>query len=380
MRETEARSLNLIFSKCDKSLKFSTHAVLVLFLIFLFSPQIEASACTPFLIYKNMAHPAPHAPSAPAQGPTSTWINKIAQMEGHGNFTKIYERFKPQFSTAQAEVEYLSCIYRYLQMDTDGDGIKDWKIASHQQLFSHLLPLDDDWDNDGISNLFDKMPLKKSKNLEGYLPSHLQLSVKKSSRLNQLQEKIYSTCNVLAINHTDTHSERVLETFLEVCKPALSAFKSKPYNFVLYAFSSHSIKGDIIAAFHAESNFMSIGGSLFALKDIEKIKMTMAHEIGHYFTFNYLTPKELALAAARFGHWDIDSDTSTSFFDPEFLKPSQKTSGFFPTLYARTNIHEWFSEVFATFLYNRSLRAHNTIANHPSSEVDDWMQERFPVH
>lgn len=310
----------------------------------------------------------------------STLVQKIASTPHHDNFPAIYERFKPSFRTVNAEKAYLQCVLSYISMDSDRDGIRDWKISSDEQLFSHLLPLDDDWDNDGVLNLFDKAPTKKSKKNRESIPPHLRLAASKNSILNALQDKIYSKCHVLALHHTDTHSEANLSLFLDVCTPALATFKNKPYNFVLYAFSSHSIKGDIVASFYAESNFMSIGGELFESKNKENLKLTIAHEIGHYFTFNYLTPKELAVAAARFGKWGIANPSPTSFFDPQFLKPSQTEAGFFPSLYARTNIHEWFGEVFANFLYKRSLTKTTTLASHTPEEVDQWISDRLDFH
>lgn len=371
--------MNLSFSKCDQTLKLLIRVALLSLLPYAYSTGAHASPCTPFLLYKNMLHPVPDRNLQPSNISTATWIEKISKTPGHENFAAIYKRFKPHFTSQQKEAEYLSCVFSYTQLDHDGDGIKDWKIVSHHQLHSHLLPNDEDWDNDGVANIFDSHPLTKNKKSASLIPSHLQLSSIKNARLNALQKEIYATCHVLAVNHTDAHSVPLLETFLEVCKPTLASFKNKPYNFVLYAFASHSTKGDVVASFYAESNFMSIGGTLSSKNDLDKLRMTLAHEIGHYFTFNYLTPKELAIAAARFGHWHVDTESSSSFFDAQFLKPSQQTTGFFPSIYARTNIHEWFSEVFASITHKKNLRAQSLLAINTPDEMELWFDEHLPI-
>ncbi len=378
--------MNLTFSKCDQTLKFTTHFVLLPILFTLLSPAFAFAAnCTPFALYNTIDHPIP-ARTSYANGKlqarsVTEWIDAISKVAHHQNFASIYARFKPQFKNSQHELRHLECVYRHLQLDADKDGIKDWKIVSDQQLFSHLLPQDMDWDNDGVENIYDSRPLKrdhaKRNRRRSEIPSHLLLSKERSSRLNQLQDQIYKKCHVLAVNHTDRHSAKMLDLFLTVCKPALGAFRNGAHNFILYAFSSHATKGDIVASFYAESNFMSIGGKAFTIKNDETTKLTIAHEIGHYFTFNYLTPTELAIAAARFGHWNVDSHNSHSFFDSQFLKPAEGGTGFFPTLYARTNIHEWFSEIYAHFLYKRALDKTSTLASNTPSEMDEWILERL---
>lgn len=328
-----------------------------------------------------MPHPEPQRARLSQQGESpEKLIADISKLKDHKNFAQVYERFKPKFLSIRHEERYLQCLHAYLTLDHDNDGIRDWKIASTQQLYSHLLPLDEDWDNDGVTNLFDAQPLVRTKKTQTRaIPNHLRLSHSKNSKLNQLQDQILSSCNVLTLNHTDDHDESMLKFFLDVCKPALAAFKGSPYNFILYAFSSHATAGNIIASFYAESNYMSIGGKRLDVTegDAEKTKLTIAHEIGHYLTFNVLTPKELAEAAGKFGDWHFSAETPTSFFDPRFLLPAVTTKGFFPSVYSQTNIHEWFSEVFANFLYRKLKPQSSAVATNIPPDFESWMSDKF---
>ncbi len=328
-----------------------------------------------------MSYPKTGASSKDLQRKTRyQLIAEIQALPGQDSFLK-----STPATTASVDLtkDSLICLHQFLHTDFDKDGVFDWKIMEGSRRLSKILPQDLDWDNDGIENLYDHQPLiknsfKKIKNI----PEHLLLSTAKDSTENFLQNKIWEECGVLALNYTDSHSVDNLQDFLKVCRHSMKTLKGKNRGLLLYAFSSHTYTNPASASFYPELNAMSIRGTSYekeygAGKD--SVARTIAHELGHFFIFNFMTPAELKFAACEFGLWTNKNQTSTSFFDSFFLQtPKSTDKGYAPSDYARTNVHEWFSEVFAEFLIKRiGLEDSPTQTSTLPARFDSWIANKL---
>lgn len=346
---------------------------------FILSGAAAASAaeCVPFEIYRGIS-PPPMEPVAELAS-VDELMRKIASSPGHVHFSRLYrEENRDRGRTSAQELSFLNCIHRHLKQDTDRDGSPDWAIASSSQIFSRLMPADEDWDNDGIANVFDASPFHRDKGKKrgAGIPPHLLLHRRADHPLNVLQRDIHDHCGVLALNHTDTHALHVLRAFDRICSGVLKKFKARPYTFILYAFAGHSLFNDIVASYYAEMNAISIGGRMIERKswDEGKIRRTLLHEIGHYLIFRKLKPADLARAANLHGNWRIPENGLISFFDPLLLQPGLLRKGFFPSSYSATNAHEWFSEVVSLFFMNR-LEPGGSEAL--PKDLEDWLTEKL---
>jgi hypothetical protein len=86
----------------------------------------------------------------------------------------------------------------------------------------------------------------------------------------------------------------------------------------------------------------------------------MAHEVGHAFVFSMLTPDQLAQLAHKFGSWPKPDHLITSFYHQalmgRFYGKNDRAFAF-PSSYSYRNTHEWFAEVFATFIDEKRMKS-----------------------
>ncbi|MCB0420569.1 MAG: hypothetical protein KDD61_06220 [Bdellovibrionales bacterium] len=274
----------------------------------------------------------------------------IRALTGHNEFK----------SGDKTSLKTLQCILNHLYLDSDSDGIKDWKIMDRGRMLSHLVPNDPDWDNDQILNFLDPHPFdKKILPKITKVPAHLKIEpTMKHSSINDLQEKLFLRCGILAINHTDQHSLENLSAALKVCENELALLSNSNSIIIMYAFVGHGYTNTQLAAFHPELNAMSIQGiTHFNGKKNKEFDKTFLHEIGHYYTFQFLSPTDLLEIASQFKVVDAVETQPTSFFDPSLLSRKEPNKfGFYPTPYSKKNLHEWFSEMFVFTLVPDKFR------------------------
>lgn len=275
-------------------------------------------------------------------------------------------------------------------MDFDADSIQDWTgmIAGHPS--SILYPNDDDLDGDGVGNLLDPEPLNpevsRSRLAQNGVPQHLSIE----GEAGELQGRLYKEHHILAVNHTDQHSVEVLRAMILLLEKGMpkKLWKSIDSAQVIYAFKGHDPKINI-AAYHRNAKALSIGGvSSYASNAIDnhqriRILSSLAHEIGHAFIFDRMTPSELKDLGVTHGGWKpaFEDASAQSFMDRAFfrahplksltrvdratgIKDQKITAQKFiekedwqgvslTSEYAASNLHEWFAESFSATLMNR---------------------------
>jgi len=201
------------------------------------------------------------------------------------------------------------------------------------------------------------------------IPDDLKLKDEKAARL---QAELFRDFGIFAQNKTDEHSVMVLRHLIFLLRnafPDQMAKKMKSFRY-LYAYKGHD-RFFNLAAYHEKHGAVSVGGKSTYPNDIDGIDVqllsTLAHEIGHAFLFENLSPLDLRKISADFGGWKLlfsdkeeDSLFAKSFLSPHPLvkrgrKPSAviEQSAFSPKAHNHTsglaakNIHEWFADAFA---------------------------------
>ncbi|MDZ4676832.1 MAG: hypothetical protein SGI74_04910 [Oligoflexia bacterium] len=357
--------------------------------------------CAPFQIYKNVHLPKPPAitqmPSLGSSERNSDWektlVAKIALQKGHEHFQKIYLNWKNENQNLLSELQrfhWLQCVWHYIQQDLDNDGTPDWIAIVDGKPSQVLIPFDDDIDGDGIENVLDSDPLDKSKRnvlVKGVIPKHLR---SKSKEVIKYQTTLYEEYGILALDHTDTHSPKVLNALLVLLNQGFSKefiknLKSFKY---FYAFRGHDSEKDI-AAYHQQARALSIGG-IFSYDEEDKVQddnefvydqkrvllvAALAHEIGHVFLLDQLGAHELRKVCEKYGSWNevFKQDSMESLFAEPFfrnytlnqssekrqLSADELRNNNFVSQYAFTNAHEWFADAFAgTILTRLGLKQH----------------------
>ena len=284
-----------------------------------------------------------------------------------------------------AEKNLDACIAHYTRLDLNRNGVPDWTARYDGRTSDVLYPNDEDLDGDGIANVLDPEPLRKSPKSAATgigigIPTHLAMTDERAA----IQARIHSEFGIIAIDHTDRHSLSGLEALEEVLRHALPAearLKLKSVRYV-YAFSGHDSSVNI-AAYHRQAMAISIGGAQAHGDDDgtersrTRLKAAIAHELGHAFLFDEVGAKELGVIASRFGHWQTvigDSKLSSLTDDARLFRTHPlralarlarpKGERNFTTLglwreanlvseYATTNVHEWFADAFAATLLHR---------------------------
>ncbi len=211
--------------------------------------------------------------------------------------------------------------------------------------------------------------------------AHIASADKRDAAVD-LRELLLTRYDIAAEDKTDTHAPRVLRSLLTILDHALSPqFVRQLKSFRSFlAYRGHDDHFDV-AGFHPEARAISIGGQATYLpasatsgSDIALIA-ALAHEIGHVFVFDRVSPLELQQISRRYGGWEnvfhgrdprdlfspmfftahptyaSQKDDSRSpaaiteaWVSSDFLKENNLTSA-----YATTNIHEWFADGFSAW-------------------------------
>lgn len=366
----------------------------------------DEASCRPFRVHLAAVVPAPPTAFLSVSSPTTArendLVTAIAGVRGHADFPRSWREWlmqNPQMLNQSERAAWLSCLFFYVRQDTDHDGTPDWTALVDHRPSRILYPFDEDMDGDGTPNILDPAPLnrqlptKKEKAItKKNLPAHLRLKGEAGSA----QEALFHRHHILAIDHTDQHSAAVLKEFVQLLDQgfpagALQKVTSLRY---FYAFAGHDARHDI-AAFHREAYALSIGGiSTYEHNDLDqatriRVLVALAHEVGHAFVFDRLTPSELRAAGSQFGGWNESTSAkpeeqgnphlttvNDDFYAPKFFTahvlalPARHVGrglselfGFVSaprwrersivSQYATRNLHEWFAESFAAHILNR---------------------------
>ncbi|HTL13192.1 MAG TPA: hypothetical protein VL588_11930 [Bdellovibrionota bacterium] len=331
---------------------------------FLATPAPAAPAtlpCRTFRVHHGADPPATWpGPGKIAPASEAVLLEKFAGVPGYSGFASEYRRWRNENPDAWTQAEraaWLECVLFYAHQDTDHDGVPDWGAWVDGRPSRVLYPLDDDADGDGISNILDSDPYKKSVGaapVPGVVPLHLR---DPRPEVAALQARLYSTYGILAVNHTDDHSPELLADLLELLDGVFSAalIRSLTEFKILYAFAGHDSQSDI-AAFHVEAHAISVGGmQAYPVEAPPRrgarhvaILSALAHEMGHAFVFSRLTPADLSDLGARYGGWGpVALGPTDTFLSPVFLTRRPAGGAPPPSTYALSNLHEWFAEAFA---------------------------------
>lgn len=269
------------------------------------------------------------------------------------------------------------CVSYYTKLDFNNNGIRDWALAPGDKSAGVLYPNDDDIDGDGLPNILDPKPLTPQKTplkiAANGIPQHLAMDGKRGA----VQGRIYREYGILAIDHSDRHALVVLESLEKVLAHGFSEKMRKKIKSIkyVYAFTGHDSRADL-AAYHREVKAISIGGesAYSRISDPEKTRLhvmaSIAHEFGHAFLFDEISPEELSRIGARYGMWDsilgeVDLqsllDDKRAFHPHPLRKTNDTQSENHRKLrqanvvsdYATTNLHEWFADAFAAATLSR---------------------------
>jgi len=172
-----------------------------------------------------------------------------------------------------------------------------------------------------------------------------------------LKDKIFTQFGILAEDKTDAHSPLVLRSFIFLLTHSHSTLRGLKTVRHLYAYYGHDSQVDI-AAFHKEAHAISIGGiSSYGDSDGEEVSISiigaLAHEMGHAFLLEKVSPRELWHLAKNSGDWDSLPKFSTSFdfMSEHFFSKHRGSWNRQPASdYSSTNLHEWFAEGFAAVI------------------------------
>lgn len=287
-------------------------------------------------------------------------LTKIGKIKTQQEFPNIWLDYVTEQKNLSDRDRFLwlKCIDYYISQDTNKNGIPDWTAITDNLPAKILFPGEEDIDGDGIPNVLDPNPLdEKIKDAAKTIPQHLKIKF-------EVQEQIYNEFGIIAIDHTDDHSQVVLSELLNLLRTGFAKnwiknLKNLKY---VYAFLGHDPEHRI-ASYHWQARALSIGGvhiyrgELSADQKIE-LKAALAHEIGHAALLEKLSVGELAEAGKKFGGWGFSSPPSPfSFYAKIFFAPYAWGSDYkknnIVSSYALTNIHEWFADSFAAYIINK---------------------------
>jgi hypothetical protein len=353
--------------------------------------------CTPFRVHLHASLPLPPKISVPEILPQDWERNlssEIGKVQTQELFPKIYQHWLSENADVfsdQRRFEWLHCLLYYVRMDSNHNGIPDWSAISDNMPAQVLYPQDPDMDGDGVENVLDPDPLDAKISLHskaGGIPEHLRIDRNSRPETAALQAKLFDEFGIIAIDHSDQHSPVVLRTFLFVLERGFSrdtirGFKGLRY---IYAFAGHDPRTNV-ASYHAQASALSVGGMKAYGNSISKqaeldLMSALAHEIGHVFIFDKMSPRELSQAGSQFGGWQKvrPNELRDAFYSQAFFEPYAEQKGFLSleadlkknnivSKYAMTNIHEWFAEAFAGVILRR-LGA--KLAHQPDENSDYW--------
>jgi hypothetical protein len=279
-------------------------------------------------------------------------ISRVSRLPEMGAFTPAYAKWSPKPNDRRG---WLRCAIQYLEWDYDRDGTKDWTVMDGGGISEIMLPLDKDWDGDGVNNLLDSSPWdkKKGKLVQAGIPKHLRLS---TPRNRQLQKELYREFKILAVDYTDLQSPSTLSELLKILRANRKyQFFPRPKEFkVLYSFAGHDAIHDL-GAYHRSQQAISIGGITAYPSRLhsEAVALTLLHEMGHSLFFEKIVKGEIFELNRRWAYWDLKpgAEFLSSLMVPTYLRgaEAQKIPLSFVSGYSTTNFHEWFAESFAAF-------------------------------
>ena len=271
----------------------------------------------------------------------------------HDSFAHAYQEYLSSSRETMSDEDrfrWLTCMDYYLSWHHEVGGKPEWTAMVDHRLSRVMYPID----IDKVTGIDPKSQGKAP------VPVHFKFSDHEAS---DLQKQLLSEFGVLAINHTDEHSPFVLKELLFLLRNGIGKKLTRglPSLHYLFAFSGHDPKKEI-AAFHYQMKAISVGGmssypagtdsANLSAESRMDLLLALAHEIGHAFIFDHVSPRELIQVARDFGHWNLPSSDPApkTLYDEVFFQPMSKPSRSIENLtteYAANNIHEWFAEAFA---------------------------------
>ncbi len=307
-----------------------------------------------------------------------TLSQAISRINSERRFHEVYHHWLDRHPTVFSEAQrynWLKCILYYVTLPGAASGESNWTAIIDEQPSQTLFPT--------RLNLPD---------LQTGIPESLRVR----PELVQLQNRLFKRHGIIALDHTDQHASGILRSLLLLLDHAfVPGFSQQLPSFkFLYAFSGHDDQIDR-GAFHQKAHAISVGGRLsypeINLPGLRKIRIlsTLAHEIGHAFLFDVLTPRELREITRRFLDWQLpEGATQEDFFSEIFLQPFPEMLARHPRAslvseYATTNVHEWFAEAFSAAALNRLARQgwlagdwQRQLARDAQARAEGWVSER----
>lgn len=266
----------------------------------------------------------------------------------------------------------LQCLLSFVMQDQDQDGIQDWSAVVDQKISRVVFPLDPDWDNDGTPNPADPNPLRPTP-MSSEFPEHL---LSQNTITQHWQKKIWQKFKILPIDHTAQHSSLLLKEFYDLLNNGFTNTHWLKNVHWLYAFQKHDAENDI-AAYHHSIGAISVGGDLvytenLSVEDKKKLRLTLAHELGHAFLLENISVSEFVKLSSGYG-WEkvFKNHHFKSFYDPLFFESHPQSK--FLTDYAAFNAHEWFAENFA----NSVLFRLGQVNSDAVPDFSNWLRQKL---
>jgi len=312
-------------------------------------PHDASPACARFRV-----HLAQELPAEKVDDPT------LRNRPFTGELEKAINGWKERIEFLQDDTErarWLQCIRQFVFLDTNKNGIPDWTALVDGRPSRTLFPLDPDIDGDGVPNLFDPDPYDNTDGLpHGVIPAHLSLT----GESGLWQKKLWLDLGILAINHTDEHLADTLATIYSTLQlDSVRKWKREVRGInVLYAFGHRSPEMEA-AAYHPTANAISIpgrggfGGNHLSTTQKCKFASSILHELGHALLFGIVSSDELREKAVDSGGWNLPPISNNNIWSPIFFESLNVQKAKVVSDYARTNVHEWFAESFAAYIWNK---------------------------
>ncbi len=333
------------------------------------SLKAATQSCAPFRAHPSLQLPAAFEFQAPARLERN-WEEKIVVKisESDPGFSEIYRPWRirhPKFLSDLKRYEWLNCLSYYVKMRTLRTDQSDWTAIVDQAPSQILYP----------RNVMDVLKVADQ------IPEAFKI---RRTKAEVIQGNIFSKYHILALDHTDLQSDFVLSNLLFLLDEGFGEklLRAVPSFRYFYAFKGHEVRSNI-AAFHRQMKAISVGGLTnyprmnYSWKDRTTVLSALAHEIGHAFLFDQITPAELLELGGRFGNWTMPAQDQNLFLtfysaiffetnprmkeiDRLFLGSNEPRLAEFKNLtsqYAANNLHEWFADSFAAYILTKLGRA-----------------------
>jgi len=275
---------------------------------------------------------------------------------------------------------WLKCIRQFIFLDTNKNGVPDWTALVDGRPGRTIFPLDPDIDGDGIINILDPDPYGNLDiNTNKLIPDHLKVG----ASMQYWQERLWRDQGILAINHTDEHlpdALGIIYATLQLKSIRNWQHATRGLN-VIYAFGERN-SALAVAAYHPTAHAISIPGKIgFESKNLSplhkcKFVSSVLHELGHALLFGTVTSSELRDNAIRLGGWDLPERMERGVLSPILFDSTHHENTKFVSDYAGTNVHEWFAESFAAYMWEKeslgSKYCHIFKGKHIATRLKDW--------